>query len=261
MSDERSSRAAQGEEFLEAFRRGLDFTRELLHENERLRGRLAELEAERRAGRDCAGRCAEIEQENDRLASLCVASAQLHSTLDLDEVIRTITEIAINLIGADRFAIYALDERRGELLPLAAEGVPLARLQACRVGEGRIGEVVAGGRARSFEPSRDGVGADGCGEPVAGGRARSFEPSRDGVGADGCGEPLAVIPLRVEDRPLGAIAIFRLLAQKPGLSALDHELFEVLASHAASAIFAARLHAQSERKLGTIQGFLGLLGR
>jgi len=237
MSDERSSRAAQGEEFLEAFRRGLDFTRELLHENERLRGRLAELEAERRAGRDCAGRCAEIEQENDRLASLCVASAQLHSTLDLDEVIRTITEIAINLIGADRFAIYALDERRGELLPLAAEGVPLARLQACRVGEGRIGEVVAGGRARSFEPSRDGVGADGC------------------------GEPLAVIPLRVEDRPLGAIAIFRLLAQKPGLSALDHELFEVLASHAASAIFAARLHAQSERKLGTIQGFLGLLGR
>jgi hypothetical protein len=237
MSDEQTDRAVEGEEFLEAFRRGMDFTRELLHENERLRRRLADLEQERREGQACAHRCAEIEQENDHLASLCVASAQLHSTLDLAEVIRTITEIAINLIGADRFAIYALDERRGELRPLAAEGVPLAQLPACRVGEGRIGAVVAAGAAQTFEASPGGAGAD---------RA---------------GEPLAVIPLRVEERSLGAIAIFRLLPQKPGLSALDHELFEVLAGHAATAIFAARLHAQSERKLSTIQGFLDLLSR
>ena len=77
--------------------------------------------------------------------------------------------------------------------------------------------------------------------------------------------PIVVITTEgaTEDREralaLGAIAIYRLLAQKDGFSALDHELFTLLAGHAATAIFAARLHSLSERKLNTIQGFIDLL--
>jgi hypothetical protein len=71
--------------------------------------------------------------------------------------------------------------------------------------------------------------------------------------------PIVAIPLRVNDRPIGAIAIFELLVQKDGLTPLDHELFTLLAGHAATAIFAAQLHSQSERKLSTIQGFIDLL--
>ena len=37
------------------------------------------------------------------------------------------------------------------------------------------------------------------------------------------------------------------------------EAFALLAAHAATAIFAAKLYAQSERKLNTIQSFLDLL--
>mgnify|MGYP001096725761 CR=1 FL=1 len=44
-----------------------------------------------------------------------------------------------------------------------------------------------------------------------------------------------------------------------GFSALDHELFTLLGGHAATAVFAARLYSQSERKLNTIQGFIDLL--
>jgi hypothetical protein len=150
-------------------------------------------------------------------------------------VLRTITEIVLELIGAERFAIYALDERRGELRALAAEGVPLAGLPAWRLGEGRIGAAVAGGAVARFEAP---AGADAA-----------------------AAEPLVVVPLRVGERALGAIAIFGLLPQKPGLTPLDAELFEVLAGHAATAIFAARLHATSERKLGTLQGFIDLLSR
>jgi hypothetical protein len=40
---------------------------------------------------------------------------------------------------------------------------------------------------------------------------------------------------------------------------MDHELFALLAGHAATAIFAAQLYGQSERKLSTIQGFIDLL--
>lgn len=276
MSDDRASLLAQGEEFLQAFRRGMDFTRELLHENERLRHRLAELEDRQQSAarspqdweklrtellgrirglereheslrerlaqvqqenRTFADRYAEVEQENNHLANLAVASTQLHSTLDIDEVIRIVTEIAINLIGADRFAIYGLDERRGELRALSAEGLELAGLPVCRLGEGRIGSAVAEGAPRAFEV------------PLAG--AGETDPEA----------PLVVIPLRIEERSIGAIAIFRLLQQKQGFSALDHELFDVLAGHAATAIFAARLYSQSERKLSAIQSFIDLLSR
>ena len=72
-------------------------------------------------------------------------------------------------------------------------------------------------------------------------------------------EPIACIPLVVEGNPIGVIAIERLFQQKEGFTDLDHELFEVLGGHAATAIFAARLYSQSERKLNTIQGFIDLL--
>ena len=71
--------------------------------------------------------------------------------------------------------------------------------------------------------------------------------------------PVVCIPQRVEDRPVGAIVIESLLAQKDGFSALDQELFTLLAGHAATAIFASRLYAASERKRTPIQGFIDLL--
>ena len=47
--------------------------------------------------------------------------------------------------------------------------------------------------------------------------------------------------------------------QKEGFTAVDYELFTLLAGHAATAIFSSKLYSQSERKLSTIQGFLDLL--
>ena len=274
MSDDRSELAARGEEFLQVFGRGMEFTRELLRENERLRTRLAELEdlqqhaaqspaeweklrrellAKIRGlegehaslrerlieveaqSREHASRCASIEAENNHLANLYVASYQLHSTLEVDEVLRIAIEIVINLIGAEVFAIYLLDAASGELRAVAAEGIDLAGVPACRLGEGRLGGAVGEGAIRAFEDA-----------PVEG-----PDPER----------PLVCIPLCVDGRAIGAIALLRLLEQKQGFSALDHELFQVLAGHAATAILAARLHAQSERKLDTIQGLIDLLAR
>ena len=45
----------------------------------------------------------EIEEENNNLANLYVASYQLHSTLDSSEVLKVVLEIVINLIGAEIF--------------------------------------------------------------------------------------------------------------------------------------------------------------
>jgi len=260
----------RADEVLSLFRRGADFTRELLDQNRELRNQLMEvatrqsaaagsdtewdklrvdllekiegLESERadvmervtaleEENRQFANRYLEIEEENNALANLYVASFQLHSTLDLSEVLRIIIEIVINLVGAEVFAIYILDERSNRLEPVASEGAALSEIPAEILGRGVVGDSVANGETSCLSPGGD------------------HDPER----------PLVTIPLRVDDRPVGGIAIFKLLAQKTEFSPLDHELFTLLAGHAATAIFAAQLHGHSERKLNTIQGFIDLL--
>ncbi len=271
MTDEdRKDLFQRADEFLGLFRRGAEFTRQLLEENERLRRRLMAvedrqnfaaqdtdeweklrqelldrirgLETEREdvlqriraleeENRQFADRYVEIEEENNNLANLYVSSYQLHSTLDLSEVLKIIIEIVINLIGGEVFAVYVLDEKTRSLEPVASEGAAIRRFPRAELGSGVVGMAVESGETA-------------CGEPV---------PSDDFA------RPIVCIPLRVEERPIGAIAIFRLLAQKEGFTPLDHELFTLLAGHAATAICAAQLHGQSERKLNTIQGFIDLL--
>jgi len=274
MSNDGLGPRERGEAVLAVFKRGADFMKQLMDDNEHLRKQIADFESRQRtAARDpgdwedlrqellgrieeleqenesileqlrsvenenqqFAERYLEIEEENNNLANLYVASYQLHSTLDPTEVLKVILEIVINLIGAELFCVYVCeDEGEGDLLrPVAAEGGAVADFPEVRLGQGPVGESVASGEVASGEPS-------------------SVPPAEGGA-------PVVCIPLRVDERPVGAIAIYRLLSQKDGFSALDHELFTLLAGHAATAIFASRLYAQSERKLSTIQGFIDLL--
>ncbi len=264
----------RGEAVLAIFQRGAEFTRQLLDENSRLRTELSEVqkrhtdaaqsddewgklrqeltskieELENRnltmleelrsiegENLDFAERYVEVEEENNNLANLYVASYQLHSTLDPGEVVKVILEIVINLIGAEIFCVYVCEEGTGVLTPVAAEGDDVSACPSLQVGEGFVGESVEAGEVAIGDPAEEG------GPPSQG------------------GEPVVSIPLRVDDRPVGAIVIYKLLQQKDGFSPLDNELFALLAAHAATAIFASRLYAQSERKLSTVQGFIDLL--
>ena len=263
----------RGEAVLSIFRRGADFMKQIIAENETLRGKLREMEHRQHeaaqspeqweelrldlSGRieqledenktileqlkavesenhQFAERYVEIEEENNYLANLYVASYQLHSTLEPNEVFKVILEIVINLIGAETFCVYAYDDKVGNLQAMAAEGAPLSVFPEVCVGQGMVGESVESGEVASGDPAKGGT-------------------------VPGEGDPLICIPLRVEDEPAGAIAIYQLLQQKDGFSSLDHELFTLLAGHAATAILASKLYSQSERKLSTIQGFIDLL--
>jgi nitrate/nitrite-specific signal transduction histidine kinase len=198
---------------------------------EEKREALERLQSAEQENQQFAERYLEVEEENNNLANLYISSFQLHSTLNLSEVLKVILEIVINLVGGERFAIYVADEKSGTLQAVACEGAPLENFASVHLGEGVIGGSVS-------------TGETFCGEPVDG---------------DGSTDPIVCIPLQLEDRPIGAIAIHALLQQKDGFTPLDHELFMLLAGHAATAIFAAQLHGQSERKLNTIQGFIDLL--
>lgn len=273
MSDEKDRNLLhKGEEFLQIFKKGAEFTSELLKENERLRFRNGALEEELRGlqaagggganeavealraqvkrledeknhilnrfkdieneNKDFAQRYVEIEEENNNLANLYIASYQLHSTLNFKEVTQIILEIVINLIGAEQFGVLLLDEKTQRLAPVASEGMEISELPTIPLGDGVIGRVAQEGE-NYIRNDLDG--------PVD------------------LHNPLVCIPLKIKEHIIGVIVLYKLLQQKSEFADVDYELFTLLAGHAATAIFSSRLYSESERKLATIQGFIDLL--
>lgn len=197
-----------------------------------LHGRLEKAEAE---NREFASSCVQVQEQNEVITNLYVASHRLHATLDPDEVMKIIQEILIELVGAEEFGILLLDEKKGRLRLVAGEGaaerLPATSLPA---GEGILGEVAASGEPFFFQP--------GNGE-------------RPGLPL-----PLAAIPLNFNGSAVGVIAIFKLFNQKAGgFSAIDYQLLQLVAAHAATALVSARLHRTMDRKLRTIEGFVQLM--
>ena len=262
----------KAEEFLQIFKKGAEFTQDLLKENERLRyqvlrleeslrqrtelpvgsdpemvrlrQRIEALEQEKKEildrirkveeeNLDFANRYVEIETENNMLANLYIASYQLHSTLDFREVLQVITEIIINLIGAEDFALLLLDEKTNKLQAVAGEGPVMEEIPAIGLGEGIIGQMAKTGENYFIEEMET--------------------YTRD------IAHPMVCIPLKIKEHVIGVIVIYQLLTQKSRFADVDFELFTLLAGHAATAIFSSKLYSESERKLSTIQGFIDLL--
>jgi len=269
--DEESGYRGKAEEFLQVFKKGAEFTQDILRENERLRYRVLELEnalaASSAAGggehqshvlmsriqeleqekkdildrikqieeenEDFANRYVEIEAENNNLANLYIASYQLHSTLDFKEVLQIIMEIVINLIGAEEFCLMLLDEKTGDLRAVACEGMEREDIPPVIIGNGLIGQTVQSGESYFADD------------------IQAYK--RDIL------SPMVCVPLKIKEHVIGVLAIYKLLIQKDKFAQVDYELFTLLAGHAATAIFGARLYSDSERRLSTIQGFLDLL--
>lgn len=265
----------KSEEILEMFQRGKEFTEDLMRENERLRYRIVELESDQLSvadavqrklvesmqqeleklksdnsqliqkleflrlrfkeiedeNKDFANRYIEVEEQNESLANLYVASHRLHSTLDPEEVMQCIKEILINLIGSEEFGVFIVDDETNELILAGHEGEIVHLLDKDRVA---FGDGLEGMVAQSGEPFFTNDLGDN-------------------------GEVCACIPLKVKERVIGVIAIYRLLGHKRGLTILDHRLMELLAGDAATALVSSKLYAMADRKLRTIEGFMNLL--
>lgn len=211
------------------------YIRHLLVENEQLRLTSAHLESElgrlrqelnqhREAERELAqaiervraeseqhlAQYAEVEMHNANLANLYVTSYQLHGTLNRDTILQSLQEVIVNLIGSEDFAICEMFD--GDLQVAASVGVDPATVtwSTPRVRETAETRVLYIGPA-------------------------DREP----------GDPLVCLPLQVDGQLVGMIVIFGLLAHKAQLEPLDHELFDLLASQASTALYCCRLHART----------------
>jgi transcriptional regulator with GAF, ATPase, and Fis domain len=160
----------------------------------------------------------ELQTQANNLANLYVASYRLHGTLSPKALFEAMREIVANLIGSEEMAVFELDAARRELSLLDASGVERAAYQRLPLGRGLIGAALADGK------------------PLV--------VNGDAVRGPGEEELTAVIPLRLVEEVIGAVAIFKLLPQKPAFGELDHELFDLLASHAGMALHTTRLHTR-----------------
>jgi predicted nuclease with TOPRIM domain len=257
------------DQFLKKFTRGAKLTEEFLHEVEQLQHRLRDLEAENASLRakveadeairdllskidrlegekrellsrfhrveavnsEFTARVQEVESEFANLANLFVASNQLHSSLSPRGVTRRIKEVLAQLVGAERYCMYLANADNTELIPIAYEGVAGSALTPVKIPGSELGEALLKGTAAVSDH-----------DPTEGTVQR----------------PAAIIPLSVDDRTVGVIAIFSTLAQKKRFDTVDFELFKLLGQHAAAALVSASLFAHTDRKLPGLEAFLDL---
>jgi len=257
------------DQFLKKFSGGAKLSEEFLREVEQLQERLRHLEAENAGLRakveadeairellakidrletekrellsryhrveevnsEFTARVQEVESEFANLANLFVASNQLHSSLSPRGVTRRIKEVLAQLVGAERYCMYLANGDNSELVPIAYEGVAGSALTPVKIADSELGQALLKGAASVSDQ-----------DPTAGTVQR----------------PAAIIPLTVDEKTVGVIAIFSTLAQKKRFDTVDFELFKLLGQHAAAALVSASLFAHTDRKLPGLEAFLDL---
>ncbi|MBW6509619.1 MAG: response regulator [Desulfuromonadales bacterium] len=204
----------------------------LRREQDEAMQRIGELEEE---NLDFANQLVKVEQVNNNLTNLYLASSRLHSTLDRDETLDIIKEVVINFVGAEKFAILLYNRASNELFFETGEGFEeSAAFPVISAVDGVLGEVV-----------NDGENYFSSGSIVD--------------GSDDLLAPIVAIPLKTQQHLIGVLAVYRLFIQKEQLESIDYQLFSMLGEHAATALFSSSLYAKSERKRQTYEGFVDLL--
>jgi hypothetical protein len=189
---------------------------ELLQRIQGLEGSLVEMEQ----------LLASTERQASQLVNLYVATYQLHASLEASDVRAAIADIAVNLLGAERFTILLKDDG-GKLWPAA---------------EGSSASAPAGAY-----PGGDSL-IDAC-----------LAQNTPQFGPQAGSEVLVAVPFVRNGEAVGLLVIEAFLRHKPGLDAADHELLDLMAAHAASALLASRAFQVSQRKLTAYQGLLGFM--
>jgi GAF domain-containing protein len=254
-------------EFIETFfKRGAEFTEELMRENEKLRFRVVQLEEERRALassaqspqdnkpgagalRELVARIEQLEHEREGLMSrFAGVERQNRDFYDRYHDIERENNNLANLYVAS-FQLHSTMELR-ELTQIILEillnfvGAKTFAIQLVDDDHGKFRTLAAEGVDRARVP--EGAVTDGrVGEVVKSGH-HYIDGERLRARADlaHLDRPVIVVPLKIRDKVVGVVIIWDLLSQKTALADVDYELFNLLAAHAASALQGAWLAAE-----------------
>jgi transcriptional regulator with GAF, ATPase, and Fis domain len=185
---------------------------DLAAENEALRARIESMKAA-------------AEEQMANLASLYIAANSLHAALDRTAVLASVQDVVTTLIGSEEMAIFEVDRDHRGLNLLASQGIEPAHYERVSLGDGLIGTSASTGQAVI---RTEGGAVQGQGDEAI----------------------TACIPMKVGQRVLGVIAVFRLLPHKGGLTSVDLDLLDLLSTHAAVALLFTRLYSEMDHPVG-----------
>jgi len=158
-----------------------------------------------------------LEDQVSDMANLLVVIQQLHSSLDRGVILASIHDIVLNIIGAEEMALYETQPNSSMLLLTSSQGLEGKELSPVTIGKGIIGKTVE------------------TGERFVRGQSEIVEELPEEHTLTAC------VALRCEEQIAGAIATFRLLNHKSGLTPLDNDVLDLLSTHAAMALHCAHL--------------------
>ncbi|MEO6222874.1 MAG: GAF domain-containing protein [Vicinamibacterales bacterium] len=159
--------------------------------------------------------------ERDVLLTLFDLGRQVASMVDLDELLQKIPDLIARLIPFDAFAVYLLDEKRGEMRVGYGVGYPDTTHYRPKITDGIVGQVVSSQ------------------ETIVVGDI-SLEPNYVEV-VPGMASTLAV-PLVHKSKPIGALNV--LSRSRDMYSERDAAILRQFAAHVALALANARLFEQ-----------------
>jgi sigma-B regulation protein RsbU (phosphoserine phosphatase) len=161
--------------------------------------------------------------ERDILLTLFDLGRRVASVINFDELLQRIPELIARLIPFDAFAVYLLDDKRGELRIAYSVGYPedVAKQFRVRVSEGVVGRVVVSQQALVI------------GDVTTDPHYINIVP--------GMASTLAV-PLIQKSKPMGALNV--LSRERDRYTERDAAILRQFAAHVATALVNARLFEQ-----------------
>jgi nitrate/nitrite-specific signal transduction histidine kinase len=261
--DEVPDLEASKKEFIQTFfRRGAEFAEELMRENERLRYRVVQLEAElsackepqkpgsaQQSLRELVARIEALEHERAQLLERYedVSTVSQEFTTRYHEIERENNNLA-NLYVAS-FQLHSTMDLR-EVTQIILEillnfvGAKTFAIQLVDDERNVVRTLASEGVDKAKLPERPlgGTQVDKVAEVISRGEPY-FDEKRLPLRAD-LERPAIIVPLRIREKVVGAIVVWDLLQQKTSLAEVDYELFNLLGAHAASALQGAKLTSE-----------------
>ena len=184
--------------------------------------------------RQLEARTVELADSVEELQALSAVGEAVSSTLDLEEVLKTIVTHAVQLSETDGGSIFEFDQDTGEFRVRTTYGTGADLVRALRAARIRLGETAIGRSAALRRP-----------QALPDLDMETPDPHIEQLSRHGWKSMLAV-PLLREDRILGALVVRR---KRPGEFAVETaELLERFASQSALAIQNAHLFREIGEK-------------
>lgn len=165
----------------------------------------------------------EVTEQINRLNYLIEITKRVNSTIDLDELLKIILEIALEITNADRGTVYLVDELKGEIWSKVLEGDELTEIRL-PIGKGIAGYVAQTGETVNIK--------DAYQDP-------RFNPEIDRKTGY---KTKTMLCLPIKDKNNRIVGVFQLINKKDGFfTKKDEEMLNALSIHASIAIQNAKM--------------------